>query len=161
MTSNSSLERVGQALSDAGIYADIREMPATTRTAGDAAAAIGCSVAQIVKSLVFQGRDTGRAILVLASGPNRVDTALVAVAAGEQLVQAKADFVRTETGFAIGGVSPIGHIKALPTYMDETLMNHDVVWAAAGKPNVVFAVDPKVLHQITNSHVLALTGQTG
>lgn len=150
-----------QALSDAGVSAEIREMPTTTRTAEDAANSIGCSVAQIVKSLIFRGRESGSAILVLASGPNRVDPSLLAMEAGEPVGQADADFVRAETGFAIGGVAPVGHIRSLGTYMDQGLLKHDVVWAAAGKPNAVFAIDPKVLQTITNARIFTIAKPAG
>ncbi|MCB1384477.1 MAG: YbaK/EbsC family protein [Nitratireductor sp.] len=138
----SSTERVRRALEASGLPLEIIEFPTSTRTAQEAADAIGCTVGQIVKSLVFRGETSGEAIMVLASGSNRVDLALLAQAAGEKPGKADADFVRAETGFAIGGVAPVGHVKGLRIFIDETLRAHPVLWAAAGKPNAVFRLTP-------------------
>ncbi len=122
----------------------VRRFPSGTRTAADAAAAVGCDVAQIVKSLVFSGDD--EPVLVLTSGANRVDTTKVATALGaHRVVRADADLVRSATGFAIGGTPPFGHPSPLPTLVDPDLLGHDVVWAAAGTPDSVFALSPDVL----------------
>ncbi|HUN86667.1 MAG TPA: YbaK/EbsC family protein [Terracidiphilus sp.] len=131
-------------------------MPATTRTAQDAASAIGCTVGQIVKSLVFQGIESGKPYLILASGPNRVNEASFGVLAGESIQRAKPDFVRECTGFAIGGVPPLGHSSRLPTWMDEELFVYETVWAAAGTPESVFAIAPKDLASATIATIIRL-----
>lgn len=122
----------------------VQRFPSGTRTAADAAAAVGCDVAQIVKSLVFVA--DGRPILVLASGANRVDTAAVAALLGAaRVVKADADQVRDATGFAIGGTPPFGHPRPLTTLVDRDLLDHDVVWAAAGTPDSVFPLSPALV----------------
>jgi len=131
-------------------------MPASTRTAEEAAAACGCAVGQIVKSLVFQGNRSGRLYLLLVSGANRVDMAKAAAQAGEPLDRADPRLVRERTGFAIGGVAPIGHLEPCPVLMDEDLLAYEVVWAAAGAPNAVFSVDPAKLQQATQACVTEL-----
>lgn len=148
-------ERVAAALRAAGIAATIREFPQGTRTAQDAAAAIGTSVAKIVKSLVFLA--DGRGVLVLASGANRVDPGRVARALGAARVErADADRVRALTGFAIGGVPPLGHATPLEVLIDEDLLAYDVVYAAAGTPTAVFAVAPADLARATGGRVVAV-----
>lgn len=139
-----------------GLSVTVHEMPASTRTAEEAAAACGVTVGQIVKSLVFVGAQSGRAYLLLVSGANRVDEGGVAAELGESLVRPKADAVRALTGFAIGGVPPLGHATALATYMDRDLLQYDVVWAAAGTPRAVFAVDPRALRKATGAAVIAV-----
>jgi prolyl-tRNA editing enzyme YbaK/EbsC (Cys-tRNA(Pro) deacylase) len=134
----SARERVAAALAAAGLEVEIREFPAGTRTAADAAAAVGCEVAQICKSLVFRV-DGDRPLLVIASGANRVDEARFGAR------KADAAYVREQTGYAIGGVPPVGHARPIETVLDEDLLAHDVVWAAAGTPTAVFAVDPRRL----------------
>ena len=144
-----------QAVADSlGLAIAVQSMPDSTRTAAEAAAACGCGVGQIVKSLVFQGKDTGRPLLLLVSGANRVDEKGVAVTVGEQLVRPDAGFVRTVTGFAIGGIPPFGHATPLATWIDEDLLQYEVVWAAAGTPNAVFAVDPAQLRAAVAATVL-------
>jgi Cys-tRNA(Pro) deacylase len=145
----SSVARVRAALINAGLAAEIREFDASTRTSAEAAAAIGCAVAQIAKSLIFRGADSGQAVLVIASGTNRVDERKVALALGEKIAKADADFVRAETGFAIGGVAPIAHAKAVTVLIDQDIMAHDVIWAAAGAPNAVFRLTPADLQRVT------------
>jgi len=149
----SSVERVRVALAALGIVTEIKEFSASTRTSADAAAAIGCSVAQIAKSLVFRAKPSGRAILVMASGANRVDEAKLAEALGETIGKADADFVRAETGFAIGGVAPVGHGFRLKTFVDQDLMAFDEIWAAAGSPNSVFRLTPAELVRVTGGEV--------
>lgn len=139
--------RVASAAAALGLAIDIRLMPDSTRTAPEAAAACGCAVGQIVKSLIFKGKDTGRPLLFLVSGANRVNENAVASAVGEQLIRPDADFVRAATGFAIGGIPPFGHFERLSAYMDEDLLQYGIVWAAAGTPNAVFAVDPGWLRE--------------
>jgi prolyl-tRNA editing enzyme YbaK/EbsC (Cys-tRNA(Pro) deacylase) len=133
---------VAQAAGKAGLDIDIRLMDASTRTAEEAAAACGCEVGQIVKSLVFQGKQTGKPILLLVSGANRVKENAVAREIGEKIVRPDADFVREKTGFAIGGIPPLGHSQPLETWFDKALLQYQTVYAAAGTPNAIFAVDP-------------------
>jgi prolyl-tRNA editing enzyme YbaK/EbsC (Cys-tRNA(Pro) deacylase) len=153
MASSNSTRRVIAALHAHGLDAEVREMPGSTRTARDAAAAIGCEVAQIVKSLLFVGAD-GRAHLVLASGPNRVDAARLGDHLGGRAALADPATVRDVTGFAIGGVAPLGLASDVPVLMDEDLLRHDVVWAAAGTPSSVFPVSPDALRDATGATVL-------
>jgi prolyl-tRNA editing enzyme YbaK/EbsC (Cys-tRNA(Pro) deacylase) len=149
-------ERVQKAAEALGLRVAIRIMPATTRTAEEAAAACGCTVGQIVKSLIFKGKESGRAYLFLVSGTNRVNEQAVGVQLGEAIVRPDADFVRAATGFAIGGVAPLGHSPPLVPYLDADLLQYETVWAAAGTPNAVFAVDPKALRDATKAVVLAV-----
>jgi prolyl-tRNA editing enzyme YbaK/EbsC (Cys-tRNA(Pro) deacylase) len=133
----------------------VLEFDASTRTAEDAAAAIGCTVAQIAKSLVFR-TGSGRAVLVVASGVNRVDEKKLAALVGEPIGRADADFVREATGFAIGGVPPVGHRTAPVALIDEALMAFGEIWAAAGTPNAVFRLTPADLVALTGATVGAI-----
>jgi Cys-tRNA(Pro) deacylase len=151
-----AVQRVVEAFAAQGIAVEPREFAETTRTAQDAANAIGTSVAQIVKSLVFLADDAP--ILVLVSGVNRVDEALLATTMGQRITRAPAERVRAATGFAIGGIPPLGHPTSLPTYMDPSLLTFDVVWVAAGTPHSVLAVAPVVLQRLTEAQVVAVTG---
>lgn len=153
MTLKPAAERIQAALAEAGLQAKVREFPESTRTAADAAAAIGCSVAQIAKSLIFKGRQSGRSILVVASGANRVEERKVAALVGEALEKADAAFVRSATGYAIGGVPPVGHVSPPITVIDEDLLHLDEIWAAAGTPNAVFALTPEALVALTSGTV--------
>jgi prolyl-tRNA editing enzyme YbaK/EbsC (Cys-tRNA(Pro) deacylase) len=151
-----SAQRVQQALADAGIVTRVVELPDSTRTAADAAAAIGCRVEQIAKSLVFRRADSELAVLVIASGTNRVDEGLVSRHLNSEISKADADFVRTATGFAIGGVPPLGHVAPLTTLIDEDLLQLEAIWAAAGTPNAVFPLTPQQLVQATGGTVIAV-----
>lgn len=131
----------------------VMEFDASTRTAGDAAAAIGCTVAEIAKSLIFRMVQSGRPVLVIASGTNRVDEKKVARHIGEPIKRADADFVREKTGFAIGGVPPVGHATAPLVLIDETLGAFAAIWAAAGTPNAVFKITPADLIAITGGTI--------
>jgi prolyl-tRNA editing enzyme YbaK/EbsC (Cys-tRNA(Pro) deacylase) len=144
-----SLERVRAALAAAGHPDHIAEFPAGTRTAADAAAAIGCDVAQIAKSIVL--RAGGQAVVVITSGTNRVDVKKVEALLGTPIRRADADFVRETTGFAIGGVSPIGHTTPCRLLFDQDLMALDPLWAAAGSPAHVFRTDAATLLRITGA----------
>ncbi len=137
---------------------EVLEFDAGTRTAEDAAAAIGCKVAQIAKSLLFRAASS-RPVLVVASGAHRVDEKAVAALVGEPITRANADFVRDATGFAIGGVPPVGHRTAPVTLIDESLMAFEEIWAAAGTPNAVFRLTPADLIALTNGTVAALKRQ--
>jgi prolyl-tRNA editing enzyme YbaK/EbsC (Cys-tRNA(Pro) deacylase) len=135
---------------------EVLEFDAPTRTAAEAAAAIGCEVAQIAKSLLFRAATSGRPVLVIASGPNRVDEARVAALIGEPIGRADAAFVREKSGFAIGGVPPVGHATPPEVLIDETLLRLDTLWAAAGTPNAVFRLTPDELVSLTGGKVAAL-----
>jgi prolyl-tRNA editing enzyme YbaK/EbsC (Cys-tRNA(Pro) deacylase) len=140
-----SIDRVSLAARDAGLKIEIRRMGESTRTAGDAARQCGCVVGQIVKSLIFEGKDTGRLVLFLVSGDRQLDLGKAGALVGEELKRADPRRIRDETGFAIGGVSPIGHKVAIPAYADGTLLDYDVVWAAAGAHDAVFSSEPGAL----------------
>jgi prolyl-tRNA editing enzyme YbaK/EbsC (Cys-tRNA(Pro) deacylase) len=144
-----SLARVCAALDAAGVVVELREMQNETRTAQAAAWAAGCGVAAIVKSILFQG-ESGQLYLFLTAGDNQVDVARASALAGEALGRADPQIVRKVTGFAIGGVAPLGHLTALPAWMEQGLTGQAVVWAAAGTPRHIFAIAP--------AHLLALTG---
>ena len=148
-----SVRRVQDALAARGFAFEVREFPQGTRTAAEAAAAIGCEVAQIAKSLVFRARQLGRPVLVIASGANRVDEKAVAALIGEKIGRADADFVRAATGFAIGGVPPLGHDTPPVTLIDRDLLAVDEIWAAAGTPNAVFRLTPEDLVALTGGRV--------
>jgi prolyl-tRNA editing enzyme YbaK/EbsC (Cys-tRNA(Pro) deacylase) len=139
-----------------GLRVTVREMPQSTRTAEEAAAACGVTVGQIVKSLIFTGADTKMPYLLLVSGQNRVNEAAVAAHLGETLTRPDADFVRDLTGFAIGGIPPFGHDRKLPTYLDTDLLAYEVVWAAAGTPKAVFSVDPARLRDAIGATVITV-----
>lgn len=148
----SATERVRASLVAHGLEEPrIREFPASTATAADAAAAIGTQVERIVKSLVFVAGESP--VLVLASGANRVDPKKLAALAGAPVRRANADEVRQATGYAIGGVPPVGHARALRTYIDRDLLQHDEVWAAAGTPNSVFGITPAELARLAGGEV--------
>ncbi len=131
----------------------VSTFPEGTRTAQDAAAAIGCDVAQIVKSLIFRRTETGGPVLVVASGANRVDEQKIAALLGEPIGKADAAFVREQTGFAIGGVPPAGHARPIETIVDEDLLRLDEIWAAAGTPRDVFPLTPDELLTLTSGRV--------
>ena len=132
---------------------EVLEFEESTRSAADAAAALGCEVAQIAKSMVFTAVESRRPVLVIASGPVRVDTEKVGELLGEPIERATPDFVRENTGFAIGGVPPIGHRTSPEVFIDETLLNFDRLWAAAGTPNAVFALGSRDLELLTKGLV--------
>lgn len=151
-----SAQRVQDALAALGYPRDVVELPDSARTAAEAAQAIGCEVGQIAKSLVFKLMAAGAPVLVVASGQNRVDEQRIAAWAGEPIGKADADFVRDQTGYAIGGVPPVGHIQPLRTVIDEDLLQLEVIWAAAGHPRAVFRLTPAELVRMTGGHVLAV-----
>jgi prolyl-tRNA editing enzyme YbaK/EbsC (Cys-tRNA(Pro) deacylase) len=153
-----SVDRVRAALAEAGVPVEIREMDASTRTAAEAAAAVGCTIDQIAKSILFAGEASGHLRLFLTAGGNRVDPGLATALAGEALGKADAALIRAETGFAIGGVAPVGHLRAVPCWCDPRLLAFPVVWAAAGTPRHVFAIEPQTLLRITGASVAHFTG---
>ena len=144
-----SAQRVQHILNEHGFSFEVTELPSSTRTAQDAANAIGCTVPQIAKSIIFQGAESGDPILAITSGSNRVDTQKLASLTDEDIQNADADFVRDRTGFAIGGVSPVGHTEPILTFIDEDLLEFEEIWAAAGTPNAVFKLKPDVLPELT------------
>lgn len=153
-----SVARVRAALQAAGLPDTIVEMPSETRTAEQAAAAAGCTLDQIVKSIIFAGSESGELVLFLTAGGNRVDPARASALAGEPLGRADADIVRARTGFAIGGVAPVGHLSALRSFWDPRLSGFPEVWAAAGTPRHVFPAPPAALLRLTGAEVAAFTG---
>ena len=151
-----SSRRVHEALVALGLETTIVYLDRAARTSADAAAAVGCRVDQIAKSLVFRLAQSGGPLLVIASGANRVDEARVAALVGEPLGKADADFVRAHTGFAIGGVAPLAHPEPLTTLIDEHLLTWDRIWAAAGHPHTVFPLRPQDLVRITGGRVVVV-----
>lgn len=149
-------ERVQKAAEAAGLTVRVVVMPAETRTAEDAAKACGCGVGQIVKSLIFQGKESGRPYLFLVSGANRVNEKAVGARLGEAILRPDAAFVREATGFAIGGIPPLGHTTPLIPYLDTDLLQFGTVWAAAGTPNAVFEVEPGKLRDATSAVVISV-----
>jgi Cys-tRNA(Pro) deacylase len=148
----SAPERVRMALAARGLVVEVVEFSLSTRTAEEAARAVGATVGQIVKSLVFVA--DGRPVLVLTSGANRVDLTKVARLAGASRVEkATAEITRAATGFSIGGVPPVGHPTSLPVFLDETLLRFAVVYAAAGTPHAIFAIAPRDLERVTEGIV--------
>jgi len=152
-----SAQRVRDEARRLGLDATIMEMAASTRTAPDAAAACGCEVGQIVKSLVFRGADSGKPYLMLVSGSNRLNETGVAAILGEVLTRPDADYVREVTGFAIGGVPPFAHASPMQVFIDEDLVRFETVWAAAGTPRAVFAVSPSALVKALGAKVIKVT----
>ncbi len=148
-----SIERVERALAEAGVAVAILAMDEETRTAEQAARAAGCALDQIVKSIVFAGTDSGHVRLFLTAGGNRVSPGKASALAGEALGRADADLVRRETGFAIGGVAPVGLISAVPVWCDPRLMAFEAVWAAAGTPRHIFRIAPAELVRVTGAKV--------
>ena len=151
-----SAQRVQDAIHARGFPNQVIELAESTRSAAEAAAAVGCDVAQIAKSLIFQGKTTGEAILIIASGANRVNEKVVAAHLGQKLSRPDADFVREQTGFAIGGVPPIGHDRAIRTIIDEDLLALTQIYAAAGHPFALFALTPQELVALTGGEVMAI-----
>lgn len=148
-----SLNRVIRALAEARLDITPVEMAADTRTAQQAADAVGCSLDQIAKSIIFAGEDSGQAVLFLTAGGNQVDAGRASECAGEALGRADAALIRAQTGFAIGGVSPIGHLTPIRAFFDPKLMEFEVIWAAAGTPRHVFPISPADLLKISNAQV--------
>lgn len=143
--------RIARLLADAGVDTEVVEFEQATRTSAEAAAAIGCSVAQIAKSVVFRGVDSGMAVVVVASGQNRVSEDKVSRSVGEGLARADAQFVRAATGYAIGGVAPIGYPGRVKLLLDQDLRRHETLWAAGGTPHSVFALGPEQLQALTGA----------
>ena len=149
----SGVERVRGALVEMGYGCSPVVLPTSAHTSAQAAEALRCDVAQIAKSLVFRGQESGRGILVVASGANRVDEKRLGRTIGEKVQKPDAHFVRQVTGFSIGGVPPVGLAQSLQTVIDEDLLQYEVVWAAAGNPKAVFSLDPKTLESMTGGRI--------
>lgn len=148
-----SIERVTQAANEAGLEIEVRRMGASTRTSEEAAQQCGCSVAQIMKSLIFQGETTEQLYLFLLQGSSRLSLAKAEDLTGEKLKRADPRLIRDRTGFAIGGVSPIGHTAPVPAFAEEALLKHDAVWAAAGAHDAVFRAEPGKLLAVAKATV--------
>ncbi len=153
---SASARKVQETLKAMGFACEVVELPDSTRTAVEAAQAVGCQVGQIVKSLIFKGRQSGKPVLVIASGPNRVNEKRVGELFGEPIEKANADFVRQHTGFAVGGVPPVGHLEPLQTFIDEDLLQYPEIWAAAGTPHAVFCLTPKDLMAMTGGEITSI-----
>ncbi len=148
-----SAQKVQDTLQLLGFNLQVIEFEQTTRTSAEAAQAIRCEVGQIAKSLIFKGKQSGKAILIIASGANRVDEKKIRAIVGEKVEKPDADFVREQTGFVIGGVPPVGHTQKLETLIDEDLMKFENIWGAAGTPNAVFRLTPTDLVKMTGGKV--------
>ena len=148
-----SLKRVMRALGDAGLDIAPLELGPETRTAQQAADAVGCALDQIAKSVIFAGTETGKAILFVTAGGNKVDASKASLAAVEPLGKADAALIRAQTGFAIGGVAPIGHLNPITAFFDPRLIEFDVIYAAAGTPRHIFPIDPQVLLKIPDAQL--------
>jgi prolyl-tRNA editing enzyme YbaK/EbsC (Cys-tRNA(Pro) deacylase) len=151
---SASARKVQDALRQFGVSCQVVELPGSTRTSKDAAEAVGCKVEQIAKSIVFQGKQSGKPILVVASGSNRIDEKKLRDLVSEPVKKGDADFVRRQTGFVIGGVPPVGHVNPLDIFIDEDLLKYDEIWAAAGTPHAVFKLTPGELVRIARGKVV-------
>lgn len=147
-----SMARVRRALEEAGLAVDIRAL-GEARTAAQAAAVAGCALDQIAKSIIFAGERSGEAILFLTAGGNQVQADRASTLAGEPLGKADAALIRAQTGFAIGGVAPVGHLNPIRAFLDPRLMEFAVIWAAAGTPNHIFPMSPADLHRLTQAQI--------
>ena len=156
MPLSTSAQKVQDALKSLGYTYEVIEFSESTRTALEAAERVGCKVGQIVKSLIFQGKTSGKAILILTSGANQVDVKRMKTHAEEKIGRADPAFVREWTGYAIGGIPPLGHLNPIDTYIDEDLLQYEKVWAAAGTPNAVFEMDADQLKKMTGGKVVAV-----
>ena len=150
MALSPTAQKVQDLLASLGFNFKVIEFQESTRTAQEAAERAGCTLGQIIKSLIFKGKTSDKPILVLTSGANRVNEERISEYAGEPIGRADADFVRTETGFAIGGVPPLGHAHKMETYLDEDLLQYATIWAAAGTPNAIFELTPNDLQKMTD-----------
>jgi Cys-tRNA(Pro) deacylase len=153
-TLSSSAQKVQDTLRSLGYDCEVIESSASSRTAADAANLVGCEIGQIVKSLIFKGSQSGKPILVLTSGANRVDEKKINNLSGEKIERADPEFVRAVTGYAIGGVPPLGHLRPMETYLDEDLLAYQEIWAAAGTPNALFKLTPLDLQKMTGGKII-------
>jgi prolyl-tRNA editing enzyme YbaK/EbsC (Cys-tRNA(Pro) deacylase) len=155
-----SLKRVRQSLQEAGVAVEVLEMAEGTRTAEEAARAAGCALDQIAKSIIFRAENHGDAVLFVTAGGNRVDAAKASALAGEPLGKADAGLIRAQTGFAIGGVAPVGHLSPIRAWFDPRLMDFEQIWAAAGTPRHIFAIAPQRLLRLSGAHLADFTQAT-
>ena len=153
MTLSAAAQRVQTALGNLGYSYQVIEFEGSTRTAQEAAERAGCELGQIVKSMIFRGKVSNKPILVLTSGANRVDEKVISNYIGEPISRAEPDFVRSVTGFAIGGVPPVGHSQSVESFLDEDFMTYEKVWAAAGTPNAIFELTPNDLQKMTGAKI--------
>ena len=153
---SASAQKVQDALSALGFSFQVVELPSSTRTAQEAAQTIGCQVEQIVKSIIFRTKQSARLVLVLASGPNRINEKKIRELVAEPIEKARADVIREKTGFVIGGVPPVGHKEALETYIDKDLLQYEELWAAAGTPNAVFRLNSADIEKMTDGTVISV-----
>ena len=151
-----SVQKVQDTKKTLGFSIEVVELEATTRTPAEAAQAVGCNVEQIAKSLIFQGKNSHKPILVIASGSNRVNEKRMAEVISEPLGKTDADFVRQHTGFAMGGVPPVGHLEKLEIFIDEDLLKYEEIWAAAGSPHAVFKLTSSDLIKMTGGRVTSI-----
>ena len=151
-----SAQRVQNILDEHNLSLQVVEFPDSTRTAQEAADVIGCELSQIAKSLVFRRRDTGAPLLVIASGANRVSEKAIKELIGEKVEKADAAYAQERTGYAIGGIPPVGLLEPMETFIDEDLLSHEVIWAAAGTPHAVFSLTPQALVEITGGDIISV-----
>lgn len=152
-----SAQSVQNALSKKGLTFEVIELSSSTRTANDAAASIGCEVAQIVKSILFRLEKSNQPVLVLVSGINRVDEKIITKLLGEKINKADANYAREITGFAIGGIPPVGHKQEIQhIFIDEDLLKFDKLWAAAGTPNAVFSLHSSDIEKLTGGNIISI-----
>ena len=152
-TLTASAQKVQAKLKELGVTLNVVELSESTRTAQDAATTIGCTVSQIAKSLVFQKVESKKLVLIIMSGSNFVDESKASAIIGEKISRADPKYVKEQTGFAIGGIPPVGHLNALEVFIDEDLMQYQEIWAAAGTPHGVFQLTPTELVNITKGAV--------
>jgi prolyl-tRNA editing enzyme YbaK/EbsC (Cys-tRNA(Pro) deacylase) len=155
-TLSPSVQKVQDALKALGLPNNVMELQSTTRTSAEAAQAVGCSVGQIAKSIVFRAVQTDKPILVIASGSNRVNEKRIESFISQPIGKADADYVRKHTGFVIGGVPPIGHLEKIEIFIDEDLLAYQEIWAAAGSPYAVFKLTPSDLVKMTGGRVVSI-----
>ncbi|MEK3875668.1 MULTISPECIES: YbaK/EbsC family protein [unclassified Paenibacillus] len=151
-----SAQQVQNKLLELGYANQVVELPDSTRTAQEAADAIGCEVAHIAKSIIFRLKNEDKPLLVIASGVNRINEKQIISHLNDKLGKADADFVREHTGFVIGGVPPLGYKESILTFIDEDLLQYREIWAAAGHPRAVFQLTPEELIQMTNGRVICV-----
>lgn len=151
-----NIQRVQNELQRLGFSYQVIELPKTTHTALDAAKALSCQIGQIAKSIIFKTKSTNQPILVIASGLNQIDEEKIAKHISESVEKAEANFILEKTGFIIGGVPPLGHLKKIKTFIDEDLFQYEEIWAAAGAPNAVFKFKPQDLIKMTDGQIISV-----
>ncbi|PKN95024.1 MAG: hypothetical protein CVU44_04225 [Chloroflexi bacterium HGW-Chloroflexi-6] len=152
-TLSASAQKVQNALIERGTTLKVVEFIESTRTSAEAAERVGVSLGQIAKSLIFKGKTSGKPVLIIASGANRVDEKKVSALLGEKIGRADPEFAREATGFVIGGIPPLGHIQPITTLLDADLFQHEIIWGAAGTPNAVFELTPAQLETLTGGPI--------